>query len=141
MTVQQITIIKESWKLVSAIDPVTVGDIFYSRLFEITPEVKPLFRSSLPEQSKKLMATLGYIINRLDKLDTLVEDITNLARNHVQYGVKPSYYTPVGEALLYTLEKGLGAHWNNELKEAWGKCYGILSSAMINVSDEAKNAA
>ncbi|MGE5107240.1 MAG: globin family protein [Sphingobacteriales bacterium] len=141
MTTKQIELIRASWTLVSAIDPETVGNLFYTRLFEIAPEVKPMFRNSLSEQSKKLLTTLGYVISSLNRLDSVADDIAKLAHRHVKYGVKPVHYIAVGEALLWTLEKGLGEHWNNELKEAWSQCYSILSAAMIGVSDQAKNAA
>ena len=53
MTTQQINTVKHTWNIISALDPVTVGNLFYTRLFSIAPEVKPMFRSSMEEQSKK----------------------------------------------------------------------------------------
>ena len=52
MTTKQIGLIRSSWSLVAAIDPQAVGSLFYNHLFEIAPEVKPMFRGSMPEQSK-----------------------------------------------------------------------------------------
>src|SRR5580693_4260059 len=39
--------------------------LFYGRLFEITPVVKPLLRGDMTEQGCKLMATLGVVVNSL----------------------------------------------------------------------------
>ena len=47
------------------------------------------------------------------------------------YGVKAEHYAPVGEALLWTLERGLGADWTPQLATAWGDAYGVLSGFMI----------
>jgi hemoglobin-like flavoprotein len=139
MTTKQIGLIKSSWSLVAAIDPQTVGSLFYNRLFEIAPEVRPLFnRTSVSEQSKKLLAMLSYVISKLDKLEDIIEEVVKLAQRHASYGVKEEHYTVVGGALLWTLEKGLGAQWNEELKEAWTVCYVTLSSAMINASEYVK---
>ena len=118
--------------MVRTIDPVVVGQLFYNRLFEIAPSLQPLFKSPVPEQSKKLMAMIGYVINKLDKLDDILYEVAHLAKRHVQYGVKDEHYTYVGRALLWTLEKGLGEHWNEKSKQAWTACYTILAETMIN---------
>ena len=135
MTNKQIDLVKSSWAMVATIDPLTVGGLFYNRLFEIAPQLKHMFRNPMPEQSKKLLAMINYVISKLDKLEHILDEVAKLARRHVSYGVKPDHYTIVGEALLWTLEKGLAENWNSELKEAWVDCYQILSSAMINASE------
>ena len=133
-----INLVKESWTIVSTIDMETVGELFYNRLFKIAPEVKPMFsRTPLPEQSRKLLRMLGYIISKLDKLEEIMAEVTNLAKRHTAYGVKESHYTAVGTSLLWTLEAGLGQHWNEELKNAWIEVYTTLSSAMITAQQEA----
>ena len=135
MTNKQIDLVKTSWAIVATIDPVTVGGLFYNRLFEIAPQLRSMFHSPVPEQSKKLMAMINYVISKLDKLEDILHEVAKLAKRHVSYGVKPEHYSVVGEALLWTLEKGLGEKWNNEIEEAWTICYQVLSSAMINASE------
>ena len=133
MTSTNIELVKKSWALVAAMDMETVGKLFYNRLFEIAPDVKPMFsRSNMPEQSKKLLTMLSYIIAKLDKLEDILEDVAKLAQRHESYAVKEEHYTAVGTSLLYTLEQGLGAEWTEELKAAWTEVYTILSEAMIN---------
>ena len=82
--------------------------LFYGRLFEIAPEVKPLFKGDIKEQGKKLMTTLAVVVNGLDNLPSILPAASALAKKHVSYGVKPGHYAPVGAALLWTLERGLG---------------------------------
>ena len=79
---------------------------------------------------------IGYVINRLDNLDTILEDIKQLARRHVKYGVREEHYDLVGAALLWTLEQALAALWKNELKQAWANCYNLLASAMLQATAE-----
>ena len=141
MTQKQKDLIKSTWALVAAIDPVVVGGLFYNRLFEIAPQVKHMFRSPIDGQSKKLLAMIGYIITRLDRLETILPEIERLAKKHISYGVKPDHYATVGDALLWTLEKGLGEHWDEEVKDAWTTCYVLLSNVMINVSEDEKQQA
>ena len=134
MTTYQINLIKSTWK-VAAENAETVGPLFYNNLFQIAPELKPIFsRTTVPEQSKKLLATLSYVIAKLDTLDDIIDEVAKLAQRHVHYGVEAKHYSQVGAALILTLEAGLGELWNEEVERAWLNCYGILSSAMINAS-------
>lgn len=138
MTNHQIHLIKSSWALVGAIPAETVGSIFYSRLFEITPGLRQMFQDPMPAQSKKLISMLSYVIGKLDRLEDVVDEVVKLSQRHVGYGVKEGHYAVVGDAFLWTLEKGLGEDWNEELKQAWAECYDILSSAMINAAGYAR---
>jgi nitric oxide dioxygenase len=139
MTPHQIRLIKSSWALVGAIDPIVVGQLFYNRLFELAPEVRPMFQNSIPEQSKKLLATLSYVVSKLERLENIVDEVAKLSQRHVNYGVKKEHYAIVGSALLWTLEKGLGENWNSELKQAWTDCYVTLSTAMIEAAEYPKS--
>lgn len=134
MTTAEIQLVKQSWAQVEAIDPVIAGGLFYGRLFEIAPHLKPMFREPVSEQSKKLLIMIGYVIKRLDKLDSILDEVAGLARSHVKYGVKEEHYDLVGTALLWTLEKALTKDWTAEVENAWQQCYQVLSSAMINAA-------
>ena len=137
MTNNQIEQVQKSWKMVAAMEPTVVGNLFYNRLFEIAPEVRPMFRNtSIDEQSRKLLSMINYVIIKLNKLDDIIDEVKKLAQRHVQYGVQDEHYSIVGSALLWTLEAGLADKWNNQLKEAWTVCYTILAKAMIEASKD-----
>jgi len=105
--------------------------LFYGRLFEIAPEVKPMFKSDIAEQGRKLMSTLAIVVRGLSDLPSILPAASNLAKKHVSYGVKAAHYEPVGAALLWTLEKGLGDKWTPEVATAWTEAYVTLSGFMI----------
>ena len=140
MTAQRTQLILHTWNAVSTIDDVTVGTIFYNRLFEIAPGVRSLFKAPVPEQSKKLMAMLHYLIRNLHKPAEISASLANLAQRHAKYNVQAEHYTIVGEALLYTLEKGLGHLWNAEVREAWLCLYTHIANVMLAASETAKAA-
>jgi len=131
MTSEQIALIKKSWNAFRGVDPIMVGEVFYSRLFYTSPKFRKMFDRSMTDQYKKLIDMLSLMVARLDKLDEITEDIRKLAIRHASYGVKPEHFNPVGEALLWTLEKGLGNDWNPEVKKAWSACYAMISESMI----------
>jgi hemoglobin-like flavoprotein len=105
VTPDQVKAIQDSFKLVAPISDQAAA-IFYGRLFEIAPAVKPLFRGDMTEQGRKLMATLGVVVNSLGNLEAVLPAASALAKRHVDYGVKAEDYTPVGAALLWTLQQG-----------------------------------
>ncbi len=45
--------------------------------------------------------------------------------------LKAAHYAPVGEALVWTLDRGLGADFTSEARSAWLAAYGALSGVMI----------
>jgi len=97
------------WLRVKLVAPISQAAVlFYGRLFEIAPAVKSLLRGDMTEQGCKLMATLGVVVNSLGNLEAVLPAASALAKRHVDYGVKAADYTPVGAALLWTLEQNLG---------------------------------
>ncbi len=82
------------------------------------------------------MPMLDYAVTGLDRLDTIAPTIQDLGKRHVGYGVKEEYYDTVGEALLWTLEQGLGSDFTPEVKDAWAEAYKLLSGVMINAARE-----
>jgi hemoglobin-like flavoprotein len=130
MTPDQVKAIQDSFQLVAPVSD-QAAVLFYGRLFEIAPAVKPLFRGDMTEQGRKLMATLGVVVNSLGNLEAVLPAASALAKRHVDYGVKAEDYAPVGAALLWTLEQGLGEHWTPQLAQAWSAAYSLLSGYMI----------
>ncbi|HVU44014.1 MAG TPA: globin family protein [Xanthobacteraceae bacterium] len=130
MTPDQVKAIQESFAKVTPISEQAAA-LFYGRLFEVDPALKPLFHGDMKDQGRKLMATLAVVVNNLNNLGAVLPAASALAKRHVTYGVKPAHYTPVGEALLWTLQQGLGASWTPELAAAWAAAYGVLSEYMI----------
>ena len=135
MTPEKIALVQSSFKLVAPIAD-TAADIFYDRLFEIAPEVRPLFPAEMGDQKMKLMQMLGTAVSNLHQVETILPAVQDLGRNHVNYGVKDEHYDIVGAALLYTLEKGLGEAWTPELAEAWTEVYGTVATVMKDAAAE-----
>lgn len=131
MNASDVTLVQDSFKKVAPISEVA-AELFYGRLFEVAPQVKPMFRGDMKEQGRKLMATLGVVVTGLTRLETVLPAASALAKQHVAYGVKAEHYPIVGGALLWTLEKGLGDAWTPELAAAWTAAYGTLSGYMIS---------
>jgi hemoglobin-like flavoprotein len=133
MTEKQIQLIEDSWDYI-IMNTQQAGELFYGRLFEKNPGLKPLFKTNLNDQARKLIALITFAVNKLHNFNEVVSDIEALGIRHNAYGVEPKHYDMVGEALLWTLKQGLGEKWNDELLEAWSKLYAVLAEVMINAS-------
>lgn len=129
MTPEQIQSIQSTWIQVMPIAD-KAAELFYGKLFELDPAVKPMFKGDMTEQGRKLMKTIGVVVNSLTRLDEIVPTARELGRKHVAYGVKPEHYDTVGAALLWTLEQGLGSAFTPPVKEAWAAAYGTLATVM-----------
>ena len=133
MKSDQIALVQDSY---AHLVPVagTVADHFYSYLFEIAPEVRPLFKGDMAQQGSKLMTTLGVAVKGLSNLEVIVPVVETLARKHLDYGVEAKHYEPVGAALLRAIEHSLGTAYTPEIGTAWAEAYAVLSSTMINAA-------
>src|SRR5262249_2556875 len=66
----------------------------------------------------------------LHQLDAILPSVRQLGERHRGYGVSADHYGPVGAALLWTLEEGLGSAFTPEVKAAWSEAYRTLAGAM-----------
>ncbi len=128
-----IRLVRESFTKVEPIAD-TAAELFYDRLFELDGDLKPLFHSDLEAQGRLLMQMLGTAVDHLTDLDTLVPIVERLGSRHRVYGVEPSHYDTVGQALLWTLEQGLGDQFTPEVATAWANAYGLLAGVMMEAA-------
>lgn len=140
MTPQQIALVRSSFAEVSPIAD-SAAKLFYSRLFELDPSLRPLFRNSLDAQGSKLMNMIAGAVCLLDQPEKLMPVVRNLGRRHTGYGVEDGHYETVGTALLWTLEKSLGAAFTPEVENAWIAVYGVLADNMKMAANEMFEAA
>ena len=129
MTSQQKDLVQSSFAKVAPIADIA-ANLFYQKLFELDPRLRPLFKQDMREQKKKLLQMLTAAVHGLDDLGALVPAVRDLGARHGSYGVQDEHYDTVGEALLWTLDKGLGDEFTFETKEAWIVVYGVLSGTM-----------
>ena len=130
MTPEQKETVKQTWTMVVPIAD-TAADLFYDKLFELDPSLKPLFEDvDLASQKKKLLQALATTVAGLDDLASLVPIISQLGRRHAGYGVVDAHYETVGRALLWTLQQGLQKAWTPAAQDAWTAAYTVISETM-----------
>ncbi|WP_257388604.1 globin domain-containing protein [Tahibacter caeni] len=103
---------------------------FYTRLFALAPQVRPMFGADLAEQRTKLVRMLSMLVAGLDRPDQLAGPLANLGQRHAGYEVQSHHYAIVGAALLDTLAARLGADFDDAAHTAWATLYGGVAANM-----------
>jgi hemoglobin-like flavoprotein len=86
----------------------------------------------LIQHAKFYMKMVDRAINLIGPdIDLLTEILLELGEKHDKFGVKPSYYPPMGQALIITMADMLGDKFTPEIKDAWIETYQALAYVMI----------
>ena len=140
MTPNQIELVQQSFRKVLPIADIA-ADMFYARLFELDPSLRKLFKGDMKKQGGMLMSMIASAVRGLKDPNALIPVLTALGRRHVGYGVADAHYTTVAEALLWTLEKGLGEDFDGETRKAWAAAYMLMATVMQQGAREMPRAA
>jgi len=129
MDAQQIALVQKTFE---GVEPIAqeVGDLLYTRLFEMDPGVRPLFKGDLKKQALMLMTVIGLAVRSLDRPEAVESSVRALGQRHFRYGVSAPDYNTFGAALIWALEQVLGDAFTSEVKQAWIEAYDLLSGAM-----------
>ena len=133
MTPKDIELVQSSFAKVAPVDDET-GVLFYQRLFEIAPELRPLFRGDMEEQGRMFMSMLTVAVNGLADFDSIEPALRELAIRHAGYGVGPKDYKAVGAALIWIMDQSLGDDFTADVRNAWLAVYDALSGVMIEAA-------
>ncbi len=129
MDIRQVKSVQKSFAQVLPMADAT-ADLFYARLFELEPALRGMFPPDMTMQKQKFMSMLNTAVDSLDRLDNLVPTIQALGIRHGTYGVTVEQYDTVRDALMWALQKSLGATFTPEVKAAWVAVYTLLANTM-----------
>lgn len=124
-------LLRSSFEVVIEREP-QLTEVFYSKLFEHSPDLKSLFTRNTPRvQSEMLAGALVAVLDHLEDAPWLINTLGALGAKHAEYGVTEEMYEPVGTCLLATLEEVAGNAWSDEVSAAWGDAYGAIRELML----------
>ena len=135
MTPEQIDLIRESF---DAMWPMRrdIADLCYSRFFELAPDARDLFPGDMEQQRMKLMDMIAALVGSLDDRPLFQSLATYSGRKHARFGVQPSQYVALGEALMWSIESKFGGSFTPELRESWRALYATVQVKMLCVAAE-----
>lgn len=126
-TQTQIKIVKQTWGQLRILEPELIGDVFFGKLILDSPEMNKLLKQdqlSHPdnERNEKLIEVLSMVVSRLDRPGELKAVIPLLNAMLQRMKISASFYQQTCQALLWTLQQGLGSDWNPGTRQAWEAC-------------------
>jgi|SRR5262245_16435336 len=130
LTADEVERVRDSFDQVWAISS-HAAELFCIRLFASAVFVRPLFGTEAEEQTRKFMSMLANIVASLDSRADLDAAAERLAQQLAEFGVREEHHAVVGEALLFSLEQGLGPRWTAGAETSWRKAYRLLSERMV----------
>jgi nitric oxide dioxygenase len=130
ITSQQIELVQSSFQQVLPIAEVA-GELLYGRVFVLAPETRALFDDDIRPQARRLMGAVKVAVDGLDNLEKVAPFLVELGGRHVRYGVRPEHFDIGGEALIWTLEQGLGDAFTPDVREAWVAAWNVVAGAMV----------
>lgn len=139
MSPDQVHLIRKSFAELSRHDHVAAL-VFYRRLFEIDPTLRPLFVGDIEQQAKKLIDMLAALISMLERPVGLDMELRAMGARHADYGVKDEHYATVGGALIDMLSEVLGNKFTPANREAWLALYGAVEATMKRGAADAEAA-
>jgi hemoglobin-like flavoprotein len=140
MTPHQVRLVRNSFKQIEPI-ATQAGETFYKRLFEVAPELRPLFPENMDGQHAKLINVLGAVtsnlymislpVTTLQEAEAFMPQVRALGRRHASYGVTDAHFEALKDVLIWTLRQYCGESFDDETEEAWLAIFDLLSRVMM----------
>lgn len=129
MTADQIHLLRKSFGRVEEQAQVAAL-VFYRRLFELNPKLRPLFKTDIESQAAKLMDMLGLALSLTSRPGALEVELMESGKRHAGYGAREEDYATVGQAMIGMLEEVLGKEFTPATRDAWLAFYTYTSDTM-----------
>lgn len=112
---------------------------FYQMMFTAHPELLNIFNHANQSKGRQQTALANAVYAaavHIDKLETILPVVKQIAHKHRSLGVKPEQYPIVGENLLSAIKDVLGDAATDEILNAWAEAYGVIADVFISVEAE-----
>ena len=136
MTPEQVDLVRKSF---DAMWPMRgdIADLCYRRFFKLAPGARDLFPTDMEKQRVKLMDMIAALVGSLEQRALFQSLVMHSGRQHARFGVQPSQYAALGEALLWSLQCKFGASFTPELRESWRTLYATVQAEMLRAAAQA----
>lgn len=133
LTADQVRLVTESYTLIGR-SARPYSELFYHRLLLRHPFARALFPDDMTHQSIVFEKTIDVLVHNVVDIDRLKPTLSNLAKKHVEYGVKAYQYEAVGAVLIDTFSEILGSGFTPDVREAWEAVYAETAGVMISAA-------
>jgi hemoglobin-like flavoprotein len=134
MTPEQVDLIRKSFDAMWSMNR-DIAELCYSRFFELAPDARA--PSDMERQRAKLMDMIAALVGALDQPTLFQSLVAHSGRQHARFGVQPSHYAAMGEALIWSLECKFGASFTPERRASWSALYATVQAEMLRAAAQA----
>lgn len=113
-----------------------ITTVFYKNMFNEHPELLDIFNETnqkLGRQQTALAMTVLAAAKHLEKLATLLPQVTQISHKHRALQILPEHYPIVGHHLLGAIKEVLGDAANDDIINAWTEAYDEIASVFIQI--------
>ncbi|HEX2100479.1 MAG TPA: hypothetical protein VHF69_07440 [Candidatus Synoicihabitans sp.] len=128
ITPRQIELVRKSLRALTLVGEQAAA-LFYVRLFELDPTLRPAVRGDLLAQGRKLLGMLARIVEALDQPDRLELALRDLDCGELEANLREQRVDAVRATLRWTLRLHLGAAYTLEVEEAWTAAFATCVAA------------
>jgi hemoglobin-like flavoprotein len=121
MTADEILLLKASLEKMGPQLERAAGS-FVDRLFHLNPSL-----GEIATRGRELLQMMGAAVQNLGRLEQLAPSARQLGRRHAGWHIRQQDYDILGEAFLWSLGRGLGHDFTEEMEAAWGKVYWLIT--------------
>lgn len=95
---------------------------FTERLFQLNPAL-----GDIATRGRELLEMMGAAVQNIGRLERLAPSARQFGRRHASSHIQQRDYDAMGEAFLWSLGRGLGKDFTEEMETAWGKIYWLIA--------------
>jgi len=109
---------------------------FYQMLFTSHPELLNIFNHANQSKGRQQTALANAVYAaalHIDRLESILPVVRQIAHKHRSLGVKAEHYPIVGEHLLKAIKDVLGDAATEDILSAWAEAYGVIANVFIEV--------
>ncbi|MFK3867938.1 globin domain-containing protein [Psychrobacter faecalis] len=113
-----------------------ITTVFYKNMFNEHPELLDIFNETnqkLGRQQTALAMTVLAAAKHLEKLATLLPQVTQISHKHRALQILPEHYPIVGHHLLGAIKEVLGDAANDDIIDAWTEAYDEIADVFIQL--------
>lgn len=117
--------------------PERFASAFYTALWADNPSLRELFPAGMESMRHRFATAVGWAVNRLGDFAVVEAFLSQLARDHRKYGVRPEHFRAAGAAMLVAVRECTPLIlWTAALEHTWREIISRLVAAMAIASAE-----
>ena len=129
MTPNEIALLRSSFGRVFAARR-SLGRVFYDKLFEAAPSLRPLFAEDISRQQERFDDMIGLVVKEANRPDALREVLVQLGRRHRGYGAASAHLATVGAVLVNALRDATPGGLSDGETAAWVSAWALVSGVV-----------